>query len=245
LIALLGSDGSLPVAGRTDSIILAFLQREAGRASLVSVPRDLYVYQPGIGMQRINTALQTGGEELLLETIEYNLGVRPQHWILTDFDGFIHLVDDLGGIDVLVTRPLPEDCFGVPSGKVHMNGHVALCYARSRFSTDDFDRSRRQQEVLRALLRRLLSPDALASLPARYERFRDSFQTDLAWDDIAAALPFAMRLQQNDGITYLPIGWDQVSLWQEPQSGATVLLPQPIAIRAILEQALALLDAPG
>jgi len=148
VLALLGTDAEGPGVGRTDTILLVFYNRRNGTASLVSVPRDLYVYLPGLEMNRINTAFYKGGFDLLALTLEYNLGVRPQHWVLARFSDFVRFIDDLDGVSVPVSDPMPDDCGGIPLGTVHMDGATALCYLRERRTTSDIDRSRRQLEVL-------------------------------------------------------------------------------------------------
>jgi polyisoprenyl-teichoic acid--peptidoglycan teichoic acid transferase len=137
VMLLLGSDTTDLRRGRTDSIHLVFIHRQNGNASLVSIPRDLYVYQPGLTMDRINTTYLWGGFELLALTIEYNFGVRPTRWVLVHLDDFVRFIDDLGGIDVPVSDAFPDDCGGIPSGIVHMDGGVALCYVRERNTTSD------------------------------------------------------------------------------------------------------------
>jgi LCP family protein required for cell wall assembly len=144
-------------------------------------------------MDRINSAFSNGGADLLYRTLEYNLGVRPHHWALAHLDDFILFVNDLGGIDVPVSTPLPDDCGGIPPGVVHMDGHTALCYVRSRFSTSDFDRSRRQQEALRVIFHRFFSLDVIPFLPEWYDTYSKSIQTDLSLLDLLFYVQFAIK----------------------------------------------------
>ncbi|HEX7975015.1 MAG TPA: LCP family protein, partial [Anaerolineales bacterium] len=143
VLALLGTDSEAPYLGRTDTILLVFYNVHNGKASLLSVPRDLYVYIPGYTMDRINTAYVSGGIDLLFLTLEYNLGVRPNHWALAHLNDFSQFVDDLGGVTVQVPAPVVDPWCSVPAGKVHLSGYSALCYVRSRMGSSDFDRSRR------------------------------------------------------------------------------------------------------
>jgi LCP family protein required for cell wall assembly len=223
---------------------LLFLNRQTGSASLISIPRDLFVYIPGHGMDRINTIFLLGGPELLLNTIEYNLGVRPQHWVLAHFDDFIRIVDELGGIDVDVSTPLPNDCYGVPPGVFHMNGEVALCYVRERRTTSDFDRSRRQQEVLRIIFHSFMSLENLYKLPDWYASYNQSIQSDLGLLDLLGYLPFALHLQDGDSIHQFQIDWDDVTQWHIPETGAWVLLPNKYKIAPIMQRAVDSLSQP-
>jgi anionic cell wall polymer biosynthesis LytR-Cps2A-Psr (LCP) family protein len=118
-----------------------------------------------------------------------------------------------------------------------MNGVTALCYVRSRFSTNDFDRIRRQHEVLEVMLARLLRPRNLARLPEWYLQFKDTVQTDMSLAEILSRLPAARQIFQKDGISHFQIGNQQVSSVRLPLSGADVLLPKPDAIRSVLEEA--------
>ena len=237
VLVLMGTDYESPYIGRTDTIILLFLNRQKGNASLVSIPRDLFVYIPGHGMDRINTVFLLGGPELLFDTIEYALGVQPQHWVLAHFDDFRRIVDELGGIDVDVSTPLPNDCGGVPPGVFHMSGEVALCYVRERRTTSDFDRSIRQQEVLRVIFRRFMTLENLYKLPDWYASYNQSIQSDLGLLDLLGYLPFALHLQDGDSIHQFQIDWDDVIQWHIPETGAWVLLPNKYKIAPIMQRA--------
>ena len=244
VLVLMGTDYESPYIGRTDTIILLFLNRQTGSACLISVPRDMYVYRPGHGMGRINTTYLLGGADLVIDTLEYNLGVRPQHWVLAHFDDFRRIVDELGGIDVDVSTPLPNDCGVVPPGVFHMNGEVALCYVRERRTTSDFDRSRRQQEVLRVIFRRFMTLENLLILPDWYASYNQTIQSDLGLLDLLGYLLFAPHLQDGDSIHQFQIGWDDVIQWHIPETGAWVLLPNKYKIAPIMQRAVDALSQP-
>lgn len=243
-ILLLGSD-QRPDGGsfRTDTILLLTIRD--GVVSLVSFPRDLYVYIPGWQMQRINTAYPHGGFELLADTLAYNFGVRPQYFVLTHLAGFKDIVDSLGGIEVEAARALTDQRDGYPNpytvgpGRVHMDGETALWYVRARYTTSDYDRLRRAQEVLIAIGQKLLSLDGLNRIPELYGLYRASVETNL---DLEFLLQLAPRLRALDiqNLERYTIGADQVTPWMEPESGAQYLLPKPDAIQAILRQAMGL-----
>jgi len=244
VVVLMGTDYSAPYVGRTDTIILLFADRQSGRASLVSLPRDLLVYQPGLGMDRINTVYSTGGAQLLFDTIEYNFGIKPEHYALAHLDDFIRIVDDLGGIDVMVSTPMPYDCGGIPPGLFHMNGEVALCYVRERQTTSDFDRSRRQQEVLKILFNKFISLENFLRLPQWYSSYGNSIQSDLGLLDLLKYVPFALHLNDGNNFNFYQIGWDDVTPWNMPETGASVLLGKQPNINSILQQAVEILAQP-
>jgi LCP family protein required for cell wall assembly len=227
---------------------------------LISVPRDLYVYIPNRGMDRINAAYEYGemdnypggGFALLKDTILYNLGLSIDHLAIVDFDGFRRIVDTLGGIDVpvfcsytdwhLIDPSYDQNdennwaLYTVGPGVVHMDGDLALWYARSRKKSSDFDRGRRSQEVLRALYARALQTDTISKIPELYSDFSSSFITDLTLPDLLQLAPLAGHLNNADIRSYY-IGRDLVTGWMTP-GGASVLLPNGPAIQSMLQQAL-------
>ena len=241
---VLGTDYDSPYLGRTDTILLGFANPATGQASLISIPRDLYLYQPGWGMDRINTAFVRGGPDLFNQTIEYNLGVRPTSWALLHFDDYFHFINDLGGIDVFVSSPIKETCGGIPSGLVHMDGAVALCYVRQRQGSSDIERARRQLEMIPSIIERALSPEMLLQLPRFYFRYSATAQTNLTLEDVLGLVPFALRMKAGNGLHFYQIGWDQVSGWQDPSTKSSVLLPRPERIRSLLEISLKALEQP-
>jgi LCP family protein required for cell wall assembly len=164
---------------RSDTMILVQLNAHDTWASMLSIPRDTMTQIPHLGIAKINAAYGYGytnaealygagtqpdaaGGALVAEALEGLLDVRVDYIAQIDFSGFERLVDSIGGVVVDVPTPLldpqyPTEFYSVervyiPAGLQVMNGRTALTYARSRHSTSDFDRSRRQQQVLRAVL---------------------------------------------------------------------------------------------
>jgi LCP family protein required for cell wall assembly len=266
-VLLLGSDRRSGIGFRTDTIVIASIQPAKGLVALVSVPRDLYVYLPGFTVSRINTAwiygetlgYPGGGPRLLFDTVRYNLGVPVDRYALVEMAGFQQIVDLMGGVDVRVAcdftdwrlrrHDLPQQAvsswalFTVPRGVIHMDGDLALWYARSRSRSSDFDRARRQQELLRALYREALRPEVLARIPDLYRALQSSVKTDADLDDVLALAPFATRLEPAH-LRSRFIGRGQVSTFRVPASGAAVLLPKPEAIHDLLVEAFAPYNGP-
>jgi LCP family protein required for cell wall assembly len=242
-ILLLGSDQRPSDGGfRTDTIILLTLNSELGTVNVTTFPRDLYVYIPGYTIQRINTAFAFGDFEGLALTLEYNFGVHPDHYMLINFWSFIEVVDSLGGITVDVERTFTDhrDSYGnytVPAGSVYMDGPTVLWYVRARYTSSDFDRGRRQQEVLEAIGKQLLSLNALTRVPELYEIYRDNVTTDLSVNDVLSLLPLAAQLSDTSRIHRFAIGPQQVYDWTN-YSGAMVLVPIREAVLPVMYQAL-------
>jgi LCP family protein required for cell wall assembly len=220
-------------------MMLLSLDPLAGTATLLSFPRDLYVFIPGWRMDRINTADPNGGPERVAQMMLYNFGFEIHHWVRVNFWGFTQAVDTLGGINVNVGKGLSDECGGIQwrygEGTYHMDGFTALCYVRMRHVTGDLDRMRRQQEVILGIFNRVLSLDGLARAPELYAQFQSMVETDMELDDILALLPLAAKLSADpSNITRLEIGATMGELWRVPYSGASVIQPKWEAIENML-----------
>lgn len=248
-ILLLGSD-SRPDGGgfRTDVIVWVSLNPKDAYVSAISFPRDLFVQIPGYGENRINTAFPRGGFDLLADTFEINFGVRPDQYILVDFNGFKSVINNLGGINVQAAKNLTDSCAkwvnasgqcSVGPGLVHMDGEVALWYARSRYSTNDIDRARRAQEVIEAIFNRLMSLDVILKVPDLYSAYTNYVNTDIKLGDVISLLPLANKIYDNGDIRNYVIGYDYAYDWVTVQ-GAQVLVPDKEAIQELIVEALSL-----
>src|SRR5579859_3221409 len=259
-ILLIGRDTDrTSTSYRTDVMIVLSINKAANSVTLLTIPRDLFVYIPGWTMNRINTAsvhgdatgYPGGGVALLEQTILYNLGIPIHGWARIDFQGFQDVVNIVDGVDVPVTCAMQDwrlkdptldqqnpdnwQLFTVPTGVQHMDGDMALWYARSRERSSDYDRSRRQHQVLRAIFKKALSLNMIAKVPQLYAQDRQIVDTDLGLGDLLQFVPMAANLQ-NARIKSRFIGRDQVTAWVTP-GGADVLLPNRDAIAALTAEA--------
>jgi LCP family protein required for cell wall assembly len=239
-ILILGSDTRPGFYGsRTDTVMILSLDPHTGRARMISIPRDLYVYLPGWKVNRINTADQHGGPELVAMAIYYNLGIEIHHWVRVSFNGFITAVNALGGIDVYVERTIVDECdeqpVRFPAGWNHLNGYRALCYARVRKTSSDFDRARRQQQVLRAMFDRVLTLHGLSKVPELYSQFSNLVETDMTFGDLVPLIPLGTQLASDPSrIEGYVIDTSLAEVWRVPKSGAWVLLPKREELRSFL-----------
>ncbi len=245
-IIVLGSDKRPGAGYRTDVLIWLSLNPAEGTASIISFPRDLYVKIPGHDDNRINVA-HAFGFETLQNTFWVNFGVWPDHYILADFNSFIEIVDSLGGIDVDAGREMTDKCdlpqgvngyCTVSEGFTHMDGETALWYVRARYTTSDYNRARRSQEVLMGLFRGMLSINAVANAPALYEQYRSGVETDMSVYDIMPLVPLAAEITQPDRLRYYNLGANEAVPFTIPETGAQVLMPNVEAIQALFWQAL-------
>ncbi|MGA9534245.1 MAG: LCP family protein [Anaerolineales bacterium] len=243
-ILLLGSDARPYEGGyRTDVMMIASLDPNKGTATLVSIPRDLYVYIPGWRVDRINTAEPRGGLELAAQTLLYNFGIPIHYYARMNFNGFKNLVDTLGGVEVESTGYLYDECGGTwyrfnPDYTYHMNGFTALCYVRMRKHSSDFDRLRRQQEVITAIFQKVLTLNGLSRVPELYRQFNSMVETDIGLQQAIRLLPLASHLANNrQELRRITIDRSMATGWRVPYSGAAVLLPQWDTIEATLHEA--------
>lgn len=242
-LMILGSDQREDSGFRTDVIMLVIVKPQAPSISAVSFPRDLYVLLPGWGYERINTAMRYGGFKMLADTMEYNFGIRPQHYIMTNFQGFMDIIDTLDGIYVKVKQPFSNPCdlngsgiCTVDPGTVRMDGKMALWYVRARQNTGDFDRIRREQEVMLAILKRLVSQDAVMNAPYLYDILKESVETDMSAEDILPFAPLLPKFLKSGNIFSFSVGAQETSPYIAP-GGAWVLWPNQYAIQQIIMQA--------
>jgi len=180
-VLLLGMRGSnMPGGGLlADSIMVAAIRPQENKVALISVPRDLYVQDPGSSSQsKINAinALYEGkddgkGMEMMKQVVSDVTGLRIHYVVRIDFKGFTGLVDKLGGVDVYLDKPFAEPTqfegeeaanFSLPAGKNHLDGSKALFFTRARYASSDFERAKRQQQVLIALKDKMLSVGTLS-----------------------------------------------------------------------------------
>lgn len=238
---ILGTDAVSPYVGRTDAIALVLFNEETARASVISLPPDMFVYHPGYTMQRLNIAYAVGGFDQLSATIHYNFGVIPDYYALVHINDFANIVDELNGITVQARQRVIELCGDNPSGRVEMDGQQAFCFARVRQQENEEDRSRRQQEVYQAVFNRLVRGGTLSKLPTLYEAYRKSVETNLTLSQLAAYVPLALKLGDPGQITYYYFPNDDLTPWIIPDQylPATVLIPDLDEVKETMRQAVA------
>lgn len=174
-VAVLGIRGKNDPDGGllSDSIMIFSLDKKTGQSSLVSIPRDTYVNLPTLIKGKINEVYESGvlrrkAIDFSKEVFSRLTGVYIDNAIIFDFKAFEEIVDDLDGIDINLKKPFEEKKqwgyeFSLPAGPNHLNGQDALYFVRSRFSTNDFDRSWRQQQVALAIKNKAFSAGILTN----------------------------------------------------------------------------------
>lgn len=144
---------------RADSIHLLAVNPATGEGTVLGLPRDSWVEIPGRGRDKINNALALGGPNLLAATVRRLTGLPVDYYVITGFTGLTRMVDDLGGVDVLVERRMNDKMSGArfERGWHRMNGAEALAFSRNRndVASGDFSRSENQGKVILAALTKM------------------------------------------------------------------------------------------
>jgi LCP family protein required for cell wall assembly len=184
---LMGSDSRDAAnagAGRSDTLMVLHLAADRKNAYLVSFPRDLYVPIPDHGKNKINAAFAFGGPQLTVRTLQQLLGTRMDHVALIDFDGFIELTEQLGGVTVYNEHASESRGYTFPQGTITLKGDQALAFVRERYElpNGDLDRAERQRLVVKAILAKGLSRQTLAD-PAKFTGFVGGISRHLTIDD--------------------------------------------------------------
>lgn len=255
-ILLMGQDNEVTGdnLARTDTMIVVSINRDTNTVAMLHLPRDLYVYMPQIGMGRLNTVYgigsalgwQGGPFFYLRQVILYNLGINVHYYAMVDLTGFSSLIDRIGGVEIAVDCAIQDYriygaevpagavlsdaetlLYTLPVGYYTMNGKEALWYARSRGNSDDFDRGRRQQQLLRAALRAVRDRGMLTDvtqLPSLIQEGLAVAETDMPLDVILSLIPIAMTVDPTEIETYRFIRTYHTLPWQPPD-GQYVQLP--------------------
>jgi polyisoprenyl-teichoic acid--peptidoglycan teichoic acid transferase len=240
---------------RSDSIIVVSVDTASKRAAMISFPRDMWVEIPGFADNRINVAnflgdatnYPGGGPALAKKTIEHNFGLKIDYYARIDFRGFERIVDTLGGVEVDVERAIRDDAYPdenygimsihIPAGRQLMDGEVALQYARSRHSENDFGRAERQQRLLLAIRDRAMNLNVIPRLPSLMGTLFDMVQTDIPATEFLRFATLARDIGKND-IGNLVIDTKLVTPFTG-QGGADLLMPNKPEIRRAIAALLA------
>ncbi|QQE73402.1 LCP family protein [Brevibacillus composti] len=198
-LLVLGIDSRDGERARSDTIMLAAVHPEKQRVYLLSIPRDTYMEIPGYGHDKLNHAMAYGGPKLVKESLEGFLDVRIDRYLTIDFDGFRKVVDALGGVPIDVKKKMKytdtsDDTYiDLSPGLQTLSGDQALDYARYRKSDtgredSDYERIKRQQELVQALAEKGTSAEAFAKAFTLMEILGDHVRTDLTEREIASLL---------------------------------------------------------
>ncbi|MGM1047024.1 MAG: LCP family protein [Bacillota bacterium] len=163
-------EGEIP---RSDSMLVASIDPVHKKIHLFSILRDTYTEIPGHSQNRINTAI-THGPNTAMKAVGDLLGIPIQYYVYTDFQGFMKLVDSVGGVEFYVEKDMKysskadknEYDIDLKKGMQHLDGNKALQYARFRYDKmGDFTRTERQRELMKAVGKKMQSTTSIMKMP--------------------------------------------------------------------------------
>ena len=166
-------------AQRTDAIMIVQVSGDRKTVSVMSIPRDSWVEIPGHGQGKINAAYSYGGPSLTIHTVENLTGIHIDHFAVANFESFVALTDDIGGVRVNLKTPQTLAGKELGAGAQVLDGQQALAYTRERSSlpNGDFDRVKRQQTWMRSIVSRVLTNGTLSSPTALYSFLKTASRT--------------------------------------------------------------------
>lgn len=249
---------------RADSLIILTLNPQTNSAGMLSIPRDMAVRDPMTGETvKVNTiyglgeirGYQGGGPEYMRQTLSEVTGYPIDYQVTVNFAGFKQIIDLIGGIDIDVPKDIiddkyPTEDYGteqlfIPKGRQHMDGELALKYARTRHGDSDYGRAARQQQVIMAIKDKVTQPGQMAALlpriPGLAIAMANSVQTNMPVER-AIALARALDKANLENVTRVVVDSKMGKVTEDPKWGY-LLTPDMNKVRAAAEAIFA--DAPG
>lgn len=257
-IVLLGSDGDIVGDNtiRTDTMVIVSINTRTQTVSMLNLPRDLFVYVPTPTMARINTVYgigesqgwSGGGFGLLRETIFYNFGIQVHYHALVEITGLVEIIDTVGGVNIavdcdyedppLIDADVPAGAIGpdennvyvLPVGYYEFTGREAMWFARTRGNSDDFDRGRRQVQLLESIFRTARDNGQISQIPDLWSDLTQIVETDITLDVVIGLLPIAVNLDSSRIERFEPVRRDHTEPWTPTEgayAGQNVQLPNP------------------
>ena len=240
-------------SSRTDVMIILSYDPATHSAGMLSIPRDLFVPIPGeTDLQRINSAFEIGelkaaggGPTLAMQTVQYNFGIHVNSYVVFTFEAVTAVIDAVGGVDINVPQAIDDaqfpdmnygyDPLHIPAGLVHMDGALALKYARTRHDDSDFERTHRQQAVMLAVRDKVVHlnmlPQLVQQAPGLWTQLQSTVFTDLTLDKVLS-LAVSIRDVSPGSIHHATIEGQDVRVIQF--QGDTVLTPDRTRLTALM-----------
>jgi polyisoprenyl-teichoic acid--peptidoglycan teichoic acid transferase len=204
-VLFIGVDGSdsrdFGEKTRSDALMLATLNEKDKTVKLVSIPRDSYVYVPEVDYKtKINHAHFFGGPKATIETVEETMDIPVDYYVKMNFYAFMDVIDALNGINVEVPYELYEkdaednhDAIHLLPGKQTLNGEEALALARTRKQDNDVERGKRQQEIIRAIVKRAVSANSISKYDDIIEAIGNNMETNMTFDEMKSLVSYGTK----------------------------------------------------
>lgn len=186
---LLGVDQRDNEPARSDTMIYSVIRPKEGKILLISIPRDTYTEIVGKNKKdKINHAYAFGGEKMSKDTVEAFLGHQAEYYAAINFKGLRDVVDALGGVELPITKDIvnkdkDHEKFTIKAGQPIYNGKDALNFVRYR-EDSDFNRTKRHQVFLNAMVKRVLQLDQVSKIPELMDIAGANFKTDIVPSNI-------------------------------------------------------------
>ena len=235
-------------ASRTDSMMLVTVDPVSKTAGMLSIPRDMWVNIPGFGYSKINTAnflgeankMPGGGPALAMQTVQEFLGVPIQYYAQIDFNAFVKIIDTMGGLSMHIRERTKVGVIGKHSfylevGVQTLDGATVLGYARNRYTEGgDFDRARRQQQVIMSIREQVLQlnqlPTLVAKSPELYKEVQSGISTNMTLQQVVQ-LAWLMQQIPEENIRKEVIGPPTDIEFGQSADGQSIDIPVPDQIR--------------
>ena len=249
-------------ASRSDTMILLTLDPLNKTAGILSIPRDMWVAIPGFQHGKINTAyflgdaykLPGGGPGLAVKTVEQFLGIPINYYAQVDFEAFVRFIDEIGGVKINVPEKISIDPLGdnntktLKPGVQTLSGELALAYARNRHTQGgDFDRAKRQQQVILGIRDRILDfqmlPTLISKAPALYQELASGIHTNLGLEEMIKLANLANQVPDGN-IHQGVIGSEYVIFGRSPDD-LSILIPIPDKVHILRDEIFASSGAIG
>ncbi|GGJ52031.1 LCP family protein [Virgibacillus salexigens] len=185
---------------RSDALLLATFNKEENSVKLLSIPRDSYVNVPEYGYTKINHAHFIGGPKKTMETVEKFMNIPVDYYLRVNFEAFIEVVDSLGGIEYDVPFQMREmdsndnqNAIQLSPGLQQLNGEETLALARSRKYDSDVERGKRQQEIIKTIVKEAASASSIFKLDDLIQAVGSNLKTNLSFDEMKSFMSYGMN----------------------------------------------------
>ncbi|GGA64891.1 LCP family protein [Ornithinibacillus halotolerans] len=201
---------------RSDTLMLATLNQKEKSVKLVSIPRDSYVYIPEVGYEtKINHAHAYGGVKATIDTVENLFDIPVDYFVKMNFEAFVDVVDAIDGIKVNVPYEFYESNSQDVKGAIHLmpgeqtlNGEEALALARTRKLDNDIERGKRQQEIIKAIVKKSVSLGSFFKLDNVIQAVGGNMTTNMTFDEMKSFVSYGIGGNELDIETYTLVGYD-------------------------------------
>jgi len=183
---------------RTDTLMVATLNKEEKSVQLLSIPRDSYVYIPEVGYEtKINHAHAYGGTKATIDTVENLLDIPIDYYVKVNFEAFIDVVDAIDGIKIDVPYDFKEqdskdkaNAIQLSEGIQDLNGEEALALARTRKLDNDIERGKRQQEIIKAIIDKSISLSSVLKYDNIMEAVGENMTTNMTFTEMKSFIAY-------------------------------------------------------